>query len=92
MFAKVEFKLLLAVVIGRFELKQDGGERPLLGAARRGTLVSVKGVIWAEFSIYFVNIVCYQGMKEGWKDGRNAWDHVWLITRGHSTLSPLSYL
>ena len=40
-------------------------EEAFVRAAHRGTPFSLKGVVWAEFFIYFVNIVCYLGMKEG---------------------------
>lgn len=39
-------------------------------------LIAVRRQFGGEFFVYFVNIVCYQGMKEGWKDGRNASNHV----------------
>ena len=38
--------------------------------------VAVRRQFGGEFFVYFVNIVCYQGMKEGWKVGRNTSNHV----------------
>ena len=45
--------------------------------------VSGKKVVGGQFFAYFVNIIYYRGMKEGWKDGRN---HG--IICGHSMLPP----
>ena len=51
MFAKVEFKCLLAVTIGRFAFEQDGKREVVVkaGAANKpqgGIPVSVKEVVW----------------------------------------------
>jgi len=50
-FSKVEFKCLLALMVGKFEFKQ-GGKRE---------------VVWGGFFVYFINIVFYQETKEGWR-------------------------
>jgi len=53
-FVKGEYKCLLAAVVGRFEFEQG----------RKGRRWS--GVV---FFVYLFNVVCYQGIKEGWREG-----------------------
>ena len=62
MFVKVEYKCRLAPVVGRFEVEQ-GGKRE---------------VIWGGSFVFSTNMICYEGMKEGW---RTRMRESWSITR-----------
>ena len=71
-FFKVEYKCLLAALASRFEFEQ-GGKRKLVSGG---------------FFVYFINIICYQGMKEGWRARMRELCAITRCSKHYHTISP----